>query len=219
MVRTEAERERDVRLLLDVTARRETVPTMCTSNRGAWGRSGGPRSIHLRSTIKLPRPNAERELLYEEERVVRTMARGTSGTVRELALLDGVTHSARSPVCLIKHHAGCWGVRVLVTERAVCVAVVVVRAAGLVLRNQLESRVRPCVGCAQRPARLVLVETNSDLDNSSLAPAGLAVSGLTKKKLWIVCRHTPILHVTPSGTRTCQLPARALSFQPQPMLY
>ena len=114
---------------------------------------------------------------------------------------------------------GCWGVRVLVTERAVCVAVVVVRAAGLVLRNQLESRVRPCVGCAQRPARLVLVETNSDLDNSSLAPAGLAVSGLTKKKLWIVCRHTPILHVTPSGTRTCQLPARALSFQPQPMLY
>ena len=118
---------------------------------------------------------------------MRTMARGTSGTVRELALLDGVTHSARSPVCLIKHHAGCWGVRVLVTERAVCVAVVVVRAAGLVLRNQLESRVRPCVGCAQRPARLVLVETNSDLDNSSLAPAGLAVSGLTKKKLWIVC--------------------------------
>ena len=99
------------------------------------------------------------------------MARCTSGTVRELALLDGVTHSARSPVCLIKHHAGCWGVRVLVTERAVCVAVVVVRAAGLVLRNQLESRVRPCVGCAQRPARLVLVETNSDLDNSSLASA------------------------------------------------
>ena len=130
---------------------------------------------------------------------MRTMARGTSGTVRELALLDGVTHSARSPVCLIKHHAGCWGVRVLVTERAVCVAVVVVRAAGLVLRNQLESRVRPCVGCAQRPARLVLVETNSDLDNSSLAPAGLAVSGLTKKKLWIVCRHTPILHVLPKG--------------------
>ena len=77
---------------------------------------------------------------------MRTMARGTSGTVRELALLDGVTHSARSPVCLIKHHAGCWGVRVLVvTERAVCVAVVVVRAAGLVLRNQLESRVGPCV--------------------------------------------------------------------------
>ena len=145
---------------------------------------------------------------------MRTMARGTSGTVQELALLDGVTHSARSPVCLIKHHAGCWGVRVLVTERlGVC------RAAGLVLRNQLESRVRPCVRCAQRPARLVLVETNSDLDNSSLAPAGLAVSGLTKKKLWIVCRHTPILHVTPSGTRTCQLPARALSFQPQPMLY
>ena len=102
---------------------------------------------------------------------MRTMARCTSGTVRELALLDGVTHSARSPVCLIKHHAGCWGVRVLVTERAVCVAVVVVRAAGLVLRNQLESRVRPCVGCAQRPARLVLVETNSDLDNSSLASA------------------------------------------------
>ena len=61
---------------------------------------------------------------------MRTMARGTSGTVRELALLDGVTHSARSPVCLIKHHAGCWDVRVLVTERAVCVAVVVVRAAG-----------------------------------------------------------------------------------------
>ena len=158
------ERERDVRVLLDVTARRETVPTMCTSNRGAWGRSGGPRSIHLRSTIKLPRPNAERELLYEEERVVRTMARCTSGTVRELALLDGVAHSARSPVCLIKHHAGCWGVRVLVTERAVCVAVVVVRAAGLVLRNQLESRVRPCVRCAQRPARLILVEKNSDLD-------------------------------------------------------
>ena len=165
MVRTEAERERDVRLLLDVTARRETVPTMCTSNRGAWGRSGGPRSIHLRSTIKLPRPNAERELLYEEERVVRTMARCTSGTVRELALLDGVAHSARSPVCLIKHHAVCWGqwgVRVLVTERAVCMAVVVVRAAGLVLRNQLESRVGPCVRCAQRPAQLVLVETNSD---------------------------------------------------------
>ena len=68
---------------------------------------------------------------------MRTMARCTSGTVRELALLDGVTHSARSPVCLIKHHAGCWDVRVLVTERAVCVAVVVVRAAGLVLRNQL----------------------------------------------------------------------------------
>ena len=93
---------------------------------------------------------------------MRTMARCTSGTVRELALLDGVTHSARSPVCLIKHHAGCWGVRVLVTERAVCVAVVVVRAAGLVLRNQQESRVGPCVRCAQRPARLVLVETNSD---------------------------------------------------------
>ena len=49
---------------------------------------------------------------------MRTMARCTSGTVRELALLDGVTHSARSPVCLIKHHAGCSGVRVLVTERA-----------------------------------------------------------------------------------------------------
>ena len=93
---------------------------------------------------------------------MRTMARCTSGTVRELALLDGVTHSARSPVCLIKHHAGSSGVRVLVTERAVCVAVVVVRAAGLVLRNQLESRVGPCVRCAQRPARLVLVETNSD---------------------------------------------------------
>lgn len=186
-------------------------------DRGAWYRSGGPRCP--RTISASARTSAERELLYEEERVVRTMARGTSGTVRELALLDGVTHSARSPVCLIKHHAGCWGVRVLVTERAVCVAVVVVRAAGLVLRNQLESRVRPCVGCAQRPARLVLVETNSDLDNSSLAPPGLAVSGLTKKKLWIVCRHTPILHVTPSGTRTCQLPARALSFQPQPMLY
>ena len=186
-------------------------------DRGAWYRSGGPRCP--RTISASARTSAERELLYEEERVVRTMARGTSGTVRELALLDGVTHSARSPVCLIKHHAGCWGVRVLVTERAVCVAVVVVRAAGLVLRNQLESRVRPCVRCAQRPARLVLVETNSDLDNSSLAPPGLAVSGLTKKTPWIVCRHTPILHVTPSGTRTCQLPARALSFQPQPMLY
>ena len=146
MVRTEAERERDVRLLLDVTARRETVPTMCTSNRGAWGRSGGPRSIHLRSTIKLPRPNAERELLYEEERVVRTMARGPyerdctrasparrSDTQREVA---GVSDQAPR---------GVLGVRVLVTERAVCVAVVVVRAAGLVLRNQLESRVGPCV--------------------------------------------------------------------------
>ena len=186
-------------------------------DRGAWYRSGGPRCP--RTISASARSSAERELLYEEERVVRTMARCTSGTVRELALLDGVTHSARSPVCLIKHHAGCWGVRVLVTERAVCVAVVVVRAAGLVLRNQLESRVRPCVRCAQRPARLVLVETNSDLDNSSLAPAGLAVSGLTKKKLWIVCRHTPILHVTPSGTRTCQLFARARSFQSQSMLY
>ena len=28
------ERERDVRVLLDVTARRETVPTMCTSRSG-----------------------------------------------------------------------------------------------------------------------------------------------------------------------------------------
>ena len=107
-----------------------------------WWPEEYPPQIH-----ELPRPNAERELLYEEERVVRTMARCTSGTVRELALLDGVTHSARSPVCLIKHHAGCWGVRVLVTERAVCVAVVVVRAACLVLRNQLESRQgRPCSG-------------------------------------------------------------------------
>ena len=129
-------------------------------DRGAWYRSGGPRCP--RTISASARTSAERELLYEEERVVRTMARCTSGTVRELALLDGVTHSARSPVCLIKHHAGCWGVRVLVTERAVCVAVVVVRAAGLVLRNQQESRVGPCVRCAQRPARLVLVETNSD---------------------------------------------------------
>ena len=51
---------------------------------------------------------------------MRTMARGTSGTVRELALLDGVTHSARSPVCLIKHHAGA-GVCAFWSQSARCV--------------------------------------------------------------------------------------------------
>ena len=43
-------------------------------DRGAWYRSGGPRCP--RTISASARTSAERELLYEEERVVRTMARG-----------------------------------------------------------------------------------------------------------------------------------------------
>ena len=99
--------------------------------------------------------NAEMGLLEEEERDERTSARGTSGVVRELALLDGTTRREDVGVSWIKHRAGCWGVLLLdAEERGLDVLLVVAEQHVLDLRNQLGSRVGPCGECAAPgPAR------------------------------------------------------------------
>ena len=81
---------------------------------------------------------------------------------RELALLDGVTHSARSPVCLIKHHAGCRGACSSFTRTSGLLALLVVVEQHAALSSQPTGKSSEALRRdAQRPARLVLVETNS----------------------------------------------------------
>ena len=124
-----------------------TVPAMRTSKSGC--------SLRLWWAWSSAYATRRWGLLEEEERDERTSARGTSGVVRELALLDGTTRREDVGVSWIKHRAGCWGVLLLdAEERGLDVLLVVAEQHVLDLRNQLGSRVGPCGECAAPgPAR------------------------------------------------------------------